>query len=79
MNKTERQNVYSHFFHTTEPWFLSVELLAPMSLDTLTTSRLFDRPGIHIYTHSEFKLHTVLTTAVLGNSDELRPQRFLII
>jgi hypothetical protein len=41
--------------------------------DMLTTSRLFYKPKINIITHSEFKLLTVLTSAVSGNSEKLRP------
>jgi hypothetical protein len=47
--------------------------------DRFTTSRLFYRPGIHIFTRSEFKLHTVLASPVSGDPDNMRPQRCLII
>jgi hypothetical protein len=41
--------------------------------DALTAFRLFYKPVIHIFTHSELQLHTVLSYC----SDKLGPQGFL--
>jgi hypothetical protein len=82
IRKTERQKVWlifshqSSFFNSRRTMALS-ELLVPMSM---TRSSFFGRfihykPGIFIFTHSEFKLHTVLISAASGDSNRLRPQR----
>jgi hypothetical protein len=46
---------------------------------TISLVRCFTKPGIQIFTRNELKLHAVLTATVSGESDKLRPQRFLII